>query len=457
MALDIFLKADTWLALLTLCFLEIVLGIDNIIFISIVSNKLPEEQRTQARNTGLFLAMFVRIAFLLGITWIIGFKQPLFAVSDILPNAVINFLGFHADHTFSGRDLILGFGGLFLIAKSTMEINHEMEGEVEERGGKKSKVPTISGTIVQIILLDIIFSFDSILTAVGIVDKDKVIIMILAVIVSIGVMMFFSGAISRFIQQHPSMEVLALGFLILIGFMLFLEALEIVVPKGYIYFAVAFSLLIEFFNIRVIKKRKADPVKLHKPFNEEDVAEAIGESDEPIYSSDLSYPIGKFEGKDNYSDEELKPLIVRIERLPAKLEAAVNDLSEAQLDTPYREGGWTVRQVVHHVSDSHMNAYIRLKWALTESTPVIKAYDQKTWAETPDTKLPVTNSINLLRSLHIKWSSIFNALKPEELKKEFIHPETQKHVSLSKLIATYAWHGDHHVAHINSLKKRMGW
>lgn len=277
--MEIFLKADTWLALLTLCFLEIVLGIDNIIFISIVSNKLPEEQRKRARNTGLFLAMFVRIGFLLCITWIIGFKEPLFAVSDFMPDWLIKFMGFHGDHTFSGRDLILGFGGLFLIAKSTMEINHEMEGEEgDEEDGQKPKHPTLSATILQIILLDIIFSFDSILTAIGIVDQ--VIIMIIAVVISIGVMMFFSGNISRFIQQHPSMEVLALGFLILIGFMLFLEALEFVVPKGYIYFAVAFSLLIELTNIRVKKKRsdkkaKTKPVKLHKQYSEADVKEAI--------------------------------------------------------------------------------------------------------------------------------------------------------------------------------------
>lgn len=275
--MEIFLKADAWLALITLCFLEIVLGIDNIIFISIVSNKLPEEQRSKARNIGLFLAMFIRIIFLLCITWIISFKEPLFAVNDFLPDWLIKFLGFHGDHTFSGRDLILGFGGLFLIAKSTMEINHEMEGEEDEDGvSGKPKVPTLTATIFQIILLDIIFSFDSILTAIGIVDQ--VIIMIFAVMISIGVMMFFSGAISKFIQQHPSMEVLALGFLILIGFMLFLEALEFVVPKGYIYFAVAFSLLIELTNIRVKKKRNAKkkkPVVLHKQFTESEINDAV--------------------------------------------------------------------------------------------------------------------------------------------------------------------------------------
>ena len=271
MHLEIFLKADAWLALVTLCFLEIVLGIDNIIFISIVSNKLPEELRQRARNTGLALAMVVRIMFLLGITWIIGFTEPLFVVPQTWMMA--------KDLPVSGRDLILGFGGLFLIAKSTMEINHEMEGEEDDDDGdgekKKSSGITLSGTIVQIILLDIIFSFDSILTAVGIVDRDKVIIMILAVIVSIIVMMLFSGRISRFIQQHPSMEVLALGFLILIGFMLFLEALHYDIPKGYIYFAVAFSMLIELTNIRVRKKRKTKPVKLNKPFTEKEMEEVI--------------------------------------------------------------------------------------------------------------------------------------------------------------------------------------
>jgi predicted tellurium resistance membrane protein TerC len=270
--MEMFLKADTWLALLTLCFLEIVLGIDNIIFISIVSNKLPEEQRKRARNVGLALAMIVRICFLLGITWIIKFKEPLFTVPVI-------------DQTFSGKDLILLFGGLFLIAKSTMEINHEMEGEEEEEDEngeivakkKKKAIPSLRYTIFQIILLDIIFSFDSILTAVGIVPAEQVLIMIIAVIVSIIVMMFFSGNISKFIQEHPSMEVLALGFLILIGFTLFLEALHEDIPKGYIYFAVAFSLLIEFTNIRVKKKRDAKKkvVKLNKSYSQSEAKEAL--------------------------------------------------------------------------------------------------------------------------------------------------------------------------------------
>jgi predicted tellurium resistance membrane protein TerC len=269
--MEMFLKADTWLALLTLCFLEIVLGIDNIIFISIVSNKLPEEQRKRARNTGLALAMFVRVALLLGITWIIGFTQPLFTIPA-------NYFMEH-DMPMSGKDLILGFGGLFLIAKSTMEINHEMEGseEDDENGLGKAAIVSFSATIVQIILLDIIFSFDSILTAVGIVPPEQVVIMIIAVVVSIFVMMFFSGAISDFIKQHPSMEVLALGFLILIGFTLLLEGLHKEIPKGYIYFAVAFSLLIEFTNIRVRKKRKKKTVKLNKPYDDQELKEAVEE------------------------------------------------------------------------------------------------------------------------------------------------------------------------------------
>lgn len=259
--MEIFLHAETWLALLTLTFFEVVLGIDNIIFISIVSNRLPIEIRARTRNMGLLLALVVRIILLLGITWVISFKEPLFYLSDILGNSLLDTLS-TKDHPFSGRDLILMFGGLFLIAKSTREINHEMEGEEElVSDDPKSKV-NVTGIIIQIILLDIIFSFDSILTAVGL--TDKVIIMIVAVIISIGIMMVFSGAISDFIQRHPSMEVLALGFLILIGFMLFLEGLEYNIPKGYIYFAVAFSLLIEMVNIRVRNRRKKAKEEFHE-------------------------------------------------------------------------------------------------------------------------------------------------------------------------------------------------
>lgn len=251
--MEIFLRAETWLALLTLTFFEVVLGIDNIIFISIVSNRLPPDIRAKTRNFGLMLAMVVRILLLLTITWVMKFKQPLFTIPDTLM--------FQHELAISGRDLILIFGGLFLIAKSTREINHEMEGEEETIETGKGKV-NVTGIIIQIILLDIIFSFDSILTAVGL--TDMVLIMIIAVILSIIIMMIFSGSISSFIQKHPSMEVLALGFLILIGFMLFLEGLHYDIPKGYIYFAVAFSLLIEMVNIRVRNRRK----KIREEFHE---------------------------------------------------------------------------------------------------------------------------------------------------------------------------------------------
>jgi predicted tellurium resistance membrane protein TerC len=242
--MEIFLKAETWLALLTLTFFEVVLGIDNIIFISIVSNRLPVEIRARTRNIGLMLAMGVRIILLLTITWVMKFTEPLFMVPEWVSE----------DSSISGRDLILIFGGMFLIAKSTREINHQTEGEeeaIDGIGGKK-KI-NISGIIVQIVLLDIIFSFDSILTAVGL--TNEVIIMIIAVILSIGIMIIFSGKISEFIQKHPSMEVLALGFLILIGFMIFLEGLGKDIPKGYIYFAVVFSMVIEMVNIRVRNRR----------------------------------------------------------------------------------------------------------------------------------------------------------------------------------------------------------
>jgi hypothetical protein len=240
--------------------------------------------------------------------------------------------------------------------------------------------------------------------------------------------------------------------------MLFLEALEYAVPKGYIYFAVAFSLLIELTNIRVVKKRKSDPVKLHKPFNEADISDVMGQGQaEEQYSSDPSYPIGKFVPKENYTAQEISELISRIEKLPAKIEEATRNLSDEQLDTAYRDGGWTLRQVIHHLADSHMNAYIRVKWTITENTPTIKAYDQKSWAETPDAKLPVAISINLLKSLHTKWVDILKALKPDQLSKEFIHPETQKHVRIDRMIDNYAWHGEHHLAHIKVLKRNRGW
>jgi predicted tellurium resistance membrane protein TerC len=251
--MELFLKPETWLALMTLTFFEVVLGIDNIIFISIVSNRLPIEIRARTRNIGLLLAMGVRIILLLTITWVMQFKQPLFEVPHWISE----------DMSISGRDLILIFGGMFLIAKSTREINHQTEGEEEtlDASGGKKKI-NVTGIIVQIILLDIIFSFDSILTAVGL--TNDVVIMIIAVMLSIGIMIIFSGAISEFIQKHPSMEVLALGFLILIGFMIFLEGLDKDIPKGYIYFAVVFSMLIEMVNIRVRNRRNRAKAEAHE-------------------------------------------------------------------------------------------------------------------------------------------------------------------------------------------------
>lgn len=174
-------------------------------------------------------------------------------------------------------------------------------------------------------------------------------------------------------------------------------------------------------------------------------------------SEDLRYPIGKFTARESYTQQELNQYLQRIAALPDNLDAAVRNLSASQLDTPYRDGGWTVRQVVHHVADSHLNAYIRTKWTLTENSPLIKAYLEKDWAETPETKSDPSLSLSLLKSLHEKWIILLRSLKPEELKKSFTHPQTNKQVSLETLMGMYAWHGDHHVAHITSLKKRMGW
>ncbi len=241
--MEIFLQPENWIALLTLTFLEIVLGIDNIIFISIVSNKLPESQQGKARNLGLTLALVLRVGLLLGITWIISFTEPLFSVLE---------------HDISGRDLILLIGGLFLLAKSTMEIHHKVEGEAQHESQKESA--TFLSVILQIIALDMIFSFDSILTAVGL--TNEITLMIIAVIISIVIMMIFAKKISDFINQHPTLEILALSFLILIGFMLMVEAMHFHVPKGYIYFAVFFSLIVELINMRMRKNRK--PIKLRK-------------------------------------------------------------------------------------------------------------------------------------------------------------------------------------------------
>lgn len=235
--MEIFLQLDTWIALLTLTFLEIVLGIDNIIFISIVAGKLPQERQKSARFIGLSLALIVRIIMLFGITILIGLTEPVLEIYEF---------------KLSWRDIILVVGGLFLIAKSTSEIHHKMM-QHEGEGEKNNKaITSFAGAIFQIVMLDIIFSFDSILTAVGL--TDKIILMVIAVIISIIVMMIFAKAISNFINNQPTLQVLALSFLILIGFMLLIEGVHYEVPKGYIYFAVFFSLVVELINMKVRKK-----------------------------------------------------------------------------------------------------------------------------------------------------------------------------------------------------------
>lgn len=237
--IEILTQPETYIALLTLTFLEVVLGIDNIIFISIVTNKLPKEKQDATRTLGLALAMIFRIGLLLAITWIIKLKQPLFSIME---------------HSFSVRDVILFSGGIFLIAKSVSEIHHKIEGM--EKGEEKKAKSTVLSTIIQIILLDLVFSFDSILTAIGLTDKIP--IMIIAIVIAIFIMMYFAAKISSFINRHPTLQVLALSFLILIGFMLAIEAFHYEIPKGYIYFAVFFSFAVELINMKVRKTIRAN-------------------------------------------------------------------------------------------------------------------------------------------------------------------------------------------------------
>jgi predicted tellurium resistance membrane protein TerC len=234
---------QVWLALITLTALEIVLGIDNIIFISIQAGKLPRNQREKARLVGLGLAMFIRIALLFSLTWLMGLTTPLFS---LLGNEI------------SGRDMILLSGGLFLIWKSTMEIHEKLEGE--EVVSAKSVGTTFVAVIVQILLLDIVFSLDSIITALGMANRLAV--MIAAVVMAVGFMMLFSGKISAFVEQHPTIKMLALSFLLLIGVALIGDGLDMHIPKGYIYFAMAFSVMVEMLNLRM---RRGMPVALHHP------------------------------------------------------------------------------------------------------------------------------------------------------------------------------------------------
>ena len=228
---------NAWLALGTLTILEIVLGIDNIIFLSLVVAKLPKKQQHAARRLGLAGAMLMRLGLLASIAWVIRLTTPLFTVMD---------------HSFSARDLILLFGGLFLLWKSSQEIHETIAGSEEEH---QTSVHSFIGAIVQIMLLDIIFSLDSVITAVGL--SDHLIIMMAAVVISVGVMMFAARTIGEFVERHPSVKMLALSFLILVGFTLILESFNIHVPKGYIYFAMFFSMAVECLNLLRSKKKHA--------------------------------------------------------------------------------------------------------------------------------------------------------------------------------------------------------
>ena len=240
---ELLTNPQAWVAFLTLTALELVLGIDNIIFISILVDKLPKAQRERARKIGLFMAMFMRIGLLMVLAWIVGLVAPLFSVFD---------------HDISGRDLILILGGLFLIWKSTGEIHQSLEGD-EEHEVNVVKA-TFAAVIVQIMIVDLVFSLDSIITAVGMVDDLAV--MVAAVIVSVALMMLFAGAIGRFVSDHPTIKMLALSFLVVVGVVLVAEGFGHHVPKGYVYFGMAFSLGVEMLNIRM-RKGSRKPVQLH--------------------------------------------------------------------------------------------------------------------------------------------------------------------------------------------------
>jgi predicted tellurium resistance membrane protein TerC len=246
--MDWLMDPHAWLGFTTLLALEIVLGIDNVVFISILAGKLPASQRAKARLLGLGLAMVMRIVLLFSIAWVIRLTTPLFTVFN---------------QEISGRDLILIIGGLFLIAKSTYEIHQKLEGE---EGRSSSYVPpTFTSVIVQILLLDIVFSLDSVITAVGMVDEIG--IMVSAVVIAVIFMMIFAGPISGFVERHPTVKMLALSFLLLIGMTLIAEGLDQHIPKGYVYSAMAFSVFVEMLNLRA-QKAKGAPVRLHEPYTE---------------------------------------------------------------------------------------------------------------------------------------------------------------------------------------------
>lgn len=244
---------QAWVALVTLTALEIVLGIDNIIFISILVGRLPPERRDLARRLGLGLAMGTRILLLLSLAWMMGLVEPWFTVLD---------------HEISGRDVILIGGGLFLLWKSVHEIHVGLEGAEEDRTVKTAVKASFGAILVQIAIIDIVFSLDSVITAVGMVDH--VAIMVIAIVIAVGIMMVAAKPIGEFVDRHPTIKMLALSFLILVGVALIAEGLEFHIPKGYIYFAMAFSVAVEMLNIRMRTKRAAaEPVRLHKSFSED--------------------------------------------------------------------------------------------------------------------------------------------------------------------------------------------
>lgn len=241
--MDFLTNPESWIALLTLTVLEIVLGVDNIVFVSILAGKLPKAQQARARTMGLALAMGTRIMLLVSLAWLANLTQPMFFV---------------AGHGVSGRDLILGGGGLFLLWKSTREIHERLEGPEDEQS-VNAKHYSFAGVLVQIALLDIVFSLDSVITAVGM--AKEIFIMITAIVVAVVFMMFTSGMVSDFIDRHPTIKILALSFLLLIGMALMAESTHHEIPKGYIYFAMAFSVMVEMLNIRM--RKSGPPVHLH--------------------------------------------------------------------------------------------------------------------------------------------------------------------------------------------------
>lgn len=256
-----FSNPDLWLSMFTLTFLEIVLGVDNIIFVSIVANQLPKSEQPRARNLGLILALMFRLLLLMAIGWILSLDKPFLTVPLLHEHETNGPL------MLSIKDLILTAGGVFLLYKSTMEIHHKLEGQ-EEGSNTKGKKATMTSVIIQICIVNIVFSFDSILTAMGM--TKEVFIMMVSVIASIGVMMAFSASISKFINEHPTMQMLALSFLILIGVLLVAEGFHQHVSKGYVYFAIAFSLGVEFLNMRMRKSgaEKPQTVQLHDAYSQ---------------------------------------------------------------------------------------------------------------------------------------------------------------------------------------------